>query len=222
MKPTEAVDVSGFARLLGLEQPLDAAAIDALYKFIGAHHPLHEIVVWLGRGIEQLDPAELDRVRLACGFDHGTFQATLIQMIRAFVFTPKVAAEPEVKPAVRRPHGAAATTAETEEAETAPAKTKRKYHRKGKAKAKRTKGRPPAQSVGEKVPLPDKVRQLIGAAKKRGEKPKQTLQRVLAEHPGPRYFCEFANPILRKAGIRGFSPGQYHQLADFDFRGWRA
>lgn len=222
MKPTEAVDVSGFVRLLGLEQPLSGQEIGALYAFIGEHPPLHDIVVELRGGAASLEafvPAWLERVRLASKLSPEEFRTTLITMIRAFIFTPKVAAEPQAKPTARRPRGAAPAEPE---AEAPPTKPRRKYRRRGQAKAKRAKQRPAAQSVGEKVPLPEKVRTLISLAKKRGEKPKQTLQRLLDEHPGPRGFCEFANPIMRRVDIKGFSPGQYHQLAGFDFRGWRA
>lgn len=211
MKHGEAVDVSGFARLLGLEQPLTAEEIGALYVFIGEHYALHDIVVMLHDGVNSLEPAFLERVCVASGLTPEVFQGTLITLIRAFVFTPHVEPSATPKPAVREP-----------EAVEAAAKPKRKYRRKGQAKAKSTRKRRDTMSVGEKVPLPDKLRTLIAAEKKRGEKPKQTLQRVLEEHPGPRGFCEFANPILRQAGIRGFSPGQFHELARFDFRGWRS
>ncbi|MDD5567019.1 MAG: hypothetical protein PHH01_02380 [Patescibacteria group bacterium] len=175
-----------------LAQPLSEEGLAELYLFLSHNPACHQLYVLIGRSGGKVDMELAEQIRLAAKIPQDVFYARLTQMVAA----------------VRLASG---TDVPAEEAE---AKPRRQYRRRSTAK-RQTAGkskRGAKKTKGEPATLDEKVQHLIAATRKRDETPKKTLKRLLAEHAGPRQFCKFANPILKKRGVRGFSPGQYHQL----------
>ncbi|MDD5341719.1 MAG: hypothetical protein PHI73_00040 [Patescibacteria group bacterium] len=175
-----------------LAQPLSEEGLAELYLFLSHNPACHQLYVQIGQSGGKVDMELAGQVRLAAEIPQDVFYARLTQMVAA----------------VRLASG---TDVPTEGAE---AKPRRQYRRRSTAKgqaASKSKQRT-TKTKGEPATLREKVDCLVSKTKKRGETRSQTLKRLLAEHRGPRQFCEFANPILRNMGVRAFSFGQYHQL----------